>query len=93
MAQTVIKRDGSKEPFDESKLRRSIEVAVREAGLEKDRVSEVTTQIADAALELAASKDEIPSSELRKKILSDLDTVEPSVAKAWRQYDEARGRA
>ncbi|KKM24298.1 hypothetical protein LCGC14_1606550, partial [marine sediment metagenome] len=50
-------------------------------------------QVGSAALQLAESKEEIATSELLEKILGDLDTIEPSVAQAWRQYDEARGRA
>ncbi len=93
MAQTVIKRDGSKEPFDAGKVRRAIEDAAREAGLEDARVGEVAEQVAGAALQLAESKEEITTSELRDKILSELDSVEPSVSEGWRKYDEARGRA
>ncbi len=93
MAQYVIKRDGSKEEFDAGKMRNAIETSAREAGLEENRILELVEQVGSAALQLAESKEEIATSELREKILSDLDAIEPSVSKVWRQYDEARGRA
>ena len=39
-------------------------------------------------IQLADTKEEIATSELRKKILSELDSVEPSVSAAWRKYDQ-----
>lgn len=92
MANQVIKRDGTKEPFDESKLKKSIELAAQEAGLEASRVQEVVNQVASVALELAASQEEIPTSELREKILSELDKIESGIAEAWRKYDQNRGQ-
>lgn len=93
MAQQVIKRDGTKEPFDEGKLRHSIEAASRQAGLADDRVNELTMQVSEAAIALAAGKEEIATSELREFILSQLDQVEPLASAAWRKYDEERGKA
>jgi len=86
MAQQVIKRNGAKEPFDEKKVRRSIEMAANEAGLADGRSVMVVGQVVNAALALAASKDEIATSEIRDIILSQLDQVEPSAAAAWRKH-------
>lgn len=92
MAQQVIKRDGTKQAFDESKLRKSIEMAAREAGLADDRVNAVVGQVAGAALQMATGKEEIATSELRTFILGRLDEVEPAAAAAWRKHDEGRGK-
>jgi len=92
MAQQVIKRDGTKEPFDAEKVKKAIELAAGEAGLAPERTGEVVKQVSDAVLEFAAEKEEVATSELREKALSELEKVEPSVAEAWRKYDQERGR-
>lgn len=91
MSNQVIKKDGTKEPFDEGKLKRSIELAGLEAGLSVARVQEIVNQVGGTALELAATQEEIATSALREKILSELDRVEPGMAEAWRKYDQKRG--
>lgn len=93
MATQVIKNDGTKEPFDSGKITRAIEAAAKEAGLAEGEISAVLSQVSGAALELAASKEEIATAELKDKILSELDKVQPSVAAAWRKYDQERSRS
>ena len=41
--------------------------------------------------EYSAAKEEIATSELREKVLGDLDKVEPSVSVAWREYEAKKG--
>lgn len=93
MANQVIKRDGTKEAFDENKVRKSIEAAGMDANLPADRVSVVVNQVAGAALGFAAQKEEIMSSELAAFILTQLDQVEPALAAAWRKHDQEKGKA
>lgn len=93
MAKEVIKRDGSRESFSEEKIRNSIRAAAQEAGLPEDRISQVVDQVAQTAINAAAQKDEIATTEIREIILRELDTVEPSAADAWRRYDQSQGKA
>ncbi len=93
MANQVIKKDGTKEPFDSEKIRKSIEDASKEAGLSAERVNEVVSQASSSVLELAASKDEIATSELAEKISSELDKIEPAAAAAWRKYEQEKSRS
>ncbi|MBI1960757.1 MAG: hypothetical protein HYS43_00555 [Candidatus Liptonbacteria bacterium] len=90
MANEVIKKDGRREPFDGDKIRRSIEMASRDAGLPANRVSEITERVAESAIQFATDKDEVTTGELRERILTELNDVEPSVADAWRRYDETK---
>lgn len=90
MAKFVIKRDGSKQPFDAEKIKRSISLATVEAGLEEQRKNEVVEQVFAAAVALTEAKEEIATSEIREKILGDLDQLEPSVSAAWRKYDQEK---
>jgi transcriptional regulator NrdR family protein len=92
MAQQVIKRDGTTEPFDAEKIRKAVELAANEAELEPERVAEVVEQVSESVLQFAAEKEEVATSELREKILAELEEIEPSVAESWRRYDEERGR-
>lgn len=92
MANFVIKRDGTKEPFDAEKVRNSIVAAAQRTELSEERTNEVVEQVLSAVLQEAAEKEEIPTSELREKILSELNTVEPSVSGAWKKYEQEKGR-
>ncbi len=92
MANFVIKKDGSKEPFDEGKIKKSIELAIKQVDLPEDRVNELVEQVSRVVLQVAEGKEEIATAELREKILSELDNLEPSVSKGWRKYDQEKGR-
>lgn len=93
MAKEVIKRDGSREPFSEDKVRNSVRAAAQDAGLPEDRVGKVVDQVSQTALDAAATKDEIATSEIAEIILRELDSVEPSAAAAWRRHDQSQGKA
>ena len=83
----VIKRDGSKQPFDAEKLKNAIANAAREAGHNDTKVAEVVEIVSAGALTLAGGVEEISTAELKMKILADLDTLAPEVAIAWRKHD------
>ena len=91
MATNVIKRNGSQQPFDEGKLRRSIEGAAQDAGLTQERTQDVINQVFPAVMEAANAKEEIATSELRDIILDELKKTEPPAAEAWRKYAESKG--
>ena len=91
MATNVIKRDGSQQPFDEEKLRRSLEATSQDAGFASERTTEVVNQVLPVALNAAAAKEEIATSELSDVILVELEKAEPPAAEAWRKYAESKG--
>ena len=93
MANEVIKRDGSKQPFDEGKIRRSIEAAAQEAGLAQERITELVDQVSRVAIDVAGGKEEITTTEIKETILSELDGVEPSVSEAWRRHDQVKSKS
>lgn len=88
MADQVIKKDETKEPFDPEKIRKSIVAAAELANLPEERKKEVVEQVATTVIQMAEGKEEIATSEIREKILSELDQIEPSVSAAWRKYDQ-----
>jgi len=88
MAREVIKKDGTKEPFDAAKIKNSIVAAAQRTDLPDEKKNEVVAQVTATVIQMADAKDEIATSEIREKILSELDIVEPSVSAAWKKYEE-----
>lgn len=88
MAKEVIKKDGSRQLFDPEKIKGAIKTAAREAKLDEDKTKEVVEKVGGSAIKLAQDKEEIRTSELKGHILEQLDEVEPSVSRAWREYDQ-----
>lgn len=93
MASEVIKKDGTKEPFDAEKIKNAIATAAQQADLSEERKNEVVEQVADVVIKMTEEKEEIATSEIKEKILSELDSVESGVAEAWRKYEAEKGGA
>ena len=90
MTAQVIKKDGTKQPFDAEKIKNAISMAAEQAGLSEERKNEVVEQVSAQALQMAEGKEEVTTSEIRDKVLEDLDQAEPSVAEAWRKHDQEK---
>jgi transcriptional regulator NrdR family protein len=90
MAKEVIKKDGTKEPFDAEKIENSIAGAAIRTDLSDERRSEVVGRVASSVIQMTEGKEEIATSEIREKILSELDIIEPAVAESWRKYEEEK---
>lgn len=90
MANFVVKKDGTKESFDPGKIKNAITVACQDVALPEERKNQVVEQVSAAVIQMAGAKDDIPTSELKNDILSQLDSVEPSASAAWRKYDEEK---
>ena len=88
MANFVIKKDGTKEPFDSEKIKRSIMAAAGETDLLEEEKKEIADQVSSIVLQMAGEREEIEASEIKDKILQELDSIKPSISKAWREYDE-----
>lgn len=87
MANQVIKKDGSKEPFDVEKIKKAIRLAGQQAGLDEIKQNEVVEKIAAKIVEILKDKEEVTAIEIRDKILGELDIYAPSVSAAWRDYE------
>ena len=92
MAIEVIKKDGSREPFDPEKIRNSIRSAANMTDLSEERKNEIVEQVTKKVLEMAGESEVIETSEIRDKILLELDQIELSVANAWREYESKKGK-
>ena len=88
MVNFIIKKDGTKRPFDSEKIERSIMAAAGETDLSEERIKEIVDEVLEAVIQMAGEREEIKGSEIKDKILEELDVIEPSVSKSWRDYDE-----
>jgi transcriptional regulator NrdR family protein len=88
----IIKKDNKKEAFDADKLRKSIEAAARDSEISEERAKEVTDNVAKIVIEMVEKEKEIGTQSIRKMILKELDSAEPAVSEAWRNYDKKRRR-
>ena len=88
----IIKKENKREAFDADKLRKSIEAAARESEISEERAKEVTDNVAKTVIEMAEKEKEIETQSIRKMILKELDSAEPAVSEAWRNYDKNRRR-
>lgn len=89
----VIKKDGTKEPFNPEKIKKSITGAAQQTDIPEERKNEVVEQVAATVIPVLEGKEEVKASEIRDIILSELDKVEPAVASAWRKYEEGKSSA
>jgi len=92
MANQVIKKDGSKEPFDVEKIKKGIRLAGQQAGLDEAKQNEVAEKIAAKIVEILKNKEEVAAIEIRDKILGELDIYAPSVSAAWRDYESHKNK-
>ena len=88
----VMKSDGSRETFDAGKIRQSIAAAAKDSGIAQDRAKEVVDKVSDMAIGMAEREDYIEAGMLREMILRELDSAQPAVSKAWRDYDRVKGK-
>lgn len=92
MANFVIKKDGTKVPFDSEKIKSSVMAAASEAGLSEDEKSSLAEKVLDSVQVSLGGQEEVASSQIREKVLSELDTTAPAVSEAWRKYDQSMGK-
>ena len=84
----VRKRSGNKEPFDEDKIKRSIQKAGIDAGYTIDEVAKLADSITDGITEMAQEKNEINTDAIRDNVLKELDKAQARVAESWRKFDK-----
>ena len=92
MANQVIKKDGSKEPFDDEKIKKAIRLAAQQSGLDETKQTEITEKITAKVLEALKGKEEVRTLEIRDKILGELEIYAPTVAASWRDYELTKNK-
>jgi len=92
MANTVIKRDVSKQPFDSEKIKNAIRAAALRTEVAEERLAEIVERVTSSVSQALTGVEEVATTEIRDKVLAELDSLEPSIAAAWRQYDQEQGK-
>ena len=89
---TVIKKDGTRTPFEREKLARSIDIAVRKRPLEPARIERLLSGIV-RRLESSGETD-IPSSVIGEMVMDALASLDPVAyvrfASVYRNFREAK---
>ncbi len=70
----VIKKDGTRQPFDLNKLRLGIQKACEKRPVSEEAISEIVDRIHMDAI--SAYDDDIPASEIGRMVLESLKTVD-----------------
>jgi transcriptional repressor NrdR len=88
---TVIKRDGTKRPFDRDKIMRSLTIALRKRPVESDRIEQAVAAIVKK-LELKV-EPEIASEAIGQEVMNTLQSLDPvgyiRYASVYRDFREA----
>ena len=90
MANFVMKKDGTREPFDAEKVKRGVVAAASQAGLSEEETAKVADQVSSTIMGAFMGVEEVSTAEVKEKILSELDSSAPSVAEAWRSYEATK---
>ncbi|MBI2049868.1 MAG: hypothetical protein HYT35_00210 [Candidatus Staskawiczbacteria bacterium] len=92
MANFIIKKDKTKEPFNAQKIKNAVIAAAGDAGFEAEEGNKIAQEISSAIAGSTSNLNEVLSVEIRARALSQLDAIAPAVAEAWRKYDKENGK-
>lgn len=90
MSTQVIKSNGEAVPFNAKSISWSITRAAKDAKLTPEEINKVVNEVSNIVISFAETKDEILSSDIRDRILSELDLLEPKVSAEWRKFMNAK---
>jgi transcriptional regulator NrdR family protein len=82
----VIKRDGAAENFSRDKIRRGIESAAKRVKLDKSKMKDIADKVSRNVESHFRDRDEVKSSDIRSRVLSELEREEKKVAKEFRAF-------
>lgn len=89
---TVVKSDGRRQPFDRSKLERSLALACQKRGVARDRIDQLVSGI-QRQVETAGDA-EVSSNRLGELVMEGLRQIDPVAyirfASVYRDFSEAR---
>lgn len=83
----VVKRNGRKQRFSRAKLAKSIEKAARESGMNAARAGDVCDSMSADIAKRIKDRDQIKSTDLRRRVLGRLDRKAKRVAACWRRHE------
>jgi len=87
MTKFVIKKDGTKELFNASKIEDAVRAAAKAVDFSEERIQELIKSVLVKVIESTKNSEEVSSVEIKRIVLEELDIIEPSVSASWRNYD------
>ena len=92
MPSFIIKKDGTKEPFNIQKIKSAVVAAATDTNLSAEEGAKIAEEVANTIARSIANLNEVMGVEIRARVLSQLDAVAPTVAEAWKKYDKENGK-
>ncbi len=83
----VIKRKGTKEPFNPDKIKGSLQKATINAGYSLEEKNEIINEVFFNINKKLDNEKEINTETIRMCLLTELDKCEPYIAKSVRRFD------
>ena len=83
----VIKRKGTKEPFNPDKIKGSLQKATINAGYNLEEKNEIINEVFLNINKKLDNEKEINTETIRMCLLTELDKCEPYIAKSVRRFD------
>lgn len=83
----VMKRKGEKEPFNENKIKGSIQKATIDAGYTLEEKKDIINEVFLNINKKLDDEKEISTETIRMCLLTELDKCEPYIAKSVRRFD------
>jgi len=87
MTKFVIKKDGTKELFNASKIEDAVRAAAKAVDFSEERIQELIKSVLVKVIESTKDSEEVSSVEIKRIVIEELDIIEPSVSASWRNYD------
>lgn len=84
----VIKRDGKKQAFNSTKIRDSIRLSAKEAGLSSARIKMLMEEVAEPFIDWVKKKRVIKAIDIRRALLGRLERKSKSVVKSWKRFEK-----
>jgi transcriptional repressor NrdR len=84
----VIKKKGSIESFNPTKIKGSLQKATIDAGYSLDEKKDIINQVFTNINKKIDEEKEIKSETIKMCLLTELDKCEPYIAKSWRRFDD-----
>jgi transcriptional repressor NrdR len=88
---TILKKDGARQPFDRSKLERSIAIAVRKRGIAQDRIDRLVSSIQH---QLEVGDSEVDAARVGEMVMDGLQQLDSVAyirfASVYKDFREAK---
>ncbi len=90
MANFVTKKDGTRVPFDIEKIKHAVVSSAMEEEVSEEEAKKIADEVANVVVASLDGIEEVSSTEIREKIIAELEATHPLVAESWKKYEEGK---